>query len=99
MTHKQTAFMLSFLILGIALCLLAPDAMALKDDAMKDSAQHLEALVRGNLARIVVGCGILWGVVHGVVQSKPILVGGSVGTGVLYAASNYWIDNAFTLLI
>ena len=99
MTHKQTAFVLSFLILGIVLCFLAPEAMALKDDAMKASAQHLESLVRGNLARIIVGCGILWGVVHGIIQTKPILVGGSVGTGVLYAGANYWIDNAFTLLI
>lgn len=99
MNRNSTIFLIAFIALGVGICLLAPEALALKDDAMKSSAEHLEKLVRGNLARIVVGCGVLWGVVHGLIQTKPILVGGSVGTGVLYAAANYWIDSAFTLLI
>ena len=99
MNNKSAIFLISLLVVGVGICLLVPDAMALKEDAMKSSTQHLETLVRGNLARIVVGCGVLWGVVHGLVQTKPILVGGSVGTGVLYAAANAWIDSAFTLLI
>ena len=99
MNSKSTVFIIFLVALGLVICLLGHDAMALKEDAMKSSAEHLEKLVRGNLARIIVGCGVLWGVVHGLVQTKPILVGGSVGTGVLYAAANFWIDSAFTLLI
>lgn len=99
MNNKSTFFILSLFMGFILVCLLAPEALAIKEDDMKTSTENLEKILRGNLARIVVGCGVLWGVVHGLVQTKPILVGGAVGTGVLYAAANYWIDSAFTLLI
>ncbi len=99
MNSKSTIFVISLLALGIGICLLAPEAMAVKEDTMKATTEYLEKLVRGNFARIVVVCGVLWGVVHGLVQTKPIIVGSSVATGIGYGAANYWIDSAFTLLI
>lgn len=88
----------SFLIL-LGLCLCASEAFAMQNDGMKDGLTTLEAVLTGNFTRLIVICGSIWGAYQAYAKSSPMLLGGSVATGLGINFLMTWAKSTWAMLI
>ena len=80
-----------------ALC--SPEAMAMKEDAMKEGLTTLEGFLTGNVMRAMVIGGSLYGAYHAFANQKPGLLGGAVGIGLGVNFLMRWVKAGWAMLI
>lgn len=97
--NKDALITAACISLFVAIVLDSSDVLALKEDAMKESVKYMEAILRGNAARIMVVVGLLAGAVVSLAKQTFSPMAISLGTSVAYGGANLWIDNAYTALI
>ena len=90
---------LAGLMVGLAALALCPEAMAMKEDAMKASLTSLERYLTGNVMRAMVIGGSLYGGYHAFVNQKPGLLGGAVGIGLGVNFLMSWVKAGWALLV
>lgn len=97
--HKDALITTATIAVFTAIALDSSDALALKEDAMKESVKYMESILRGNAARIMVVVGLLAGAVISFAKANFTPMAISLGTSVAYGGANLWIDSAYTALI
>ena len=87
------------LMVGLVAVTLCPEAMAMKEDTMKEGLAALEGFLTGNVMRAMVIGGSLYGAYHAFANQKPGLLGGAVGIGLGVNFLLSWVKGTWAMVI
>lgn len=89
-------------VLGLAVVsawAFCPEALAMKDDSMRQGLVTLEGFLTGNVMRIMVLGGAAYGAFQAFMKQQPALLLGSVGTGLGANFLISWINTTWAVLL
>ena len=87
------------LLVGVGVLIFCPDALAMKDDTMREGLVTLESFLTGNVMRMMVIGGAAYGALHAFLKQQPTLLLGSLGTGLGANFLMGWINQTWALML
>ncbi len=83
----------------VCVCFATADAFAMKADDMSEGLSTLESFLRGNVLRMIIIGGCIYGGYQAYAAGKPTLLGGAIATGLGINFVLSWIDKAWTMVL
>ena len=96
---RERVSVLGGAMVGLVTMALCPEAIAIKADGMKAAVTNLEHYLTGNVMRVMVTAGSLYGAYHAFANQKPGLLGGAVGIGLGVNFLMSWVKGTWAMLI
>lgn len=93
---KQTSLLL---LAGVGVLVFCPDALAMKDDTMRQGLTTLESFLTGNMMRMMVLGGSAYGAFHAFMKQQPALLLGAAGTGLGVNFLLDWVNRTWALML
>ena len=106
-TNSRARTQLEYLVIALALtfvvfsvtCLTSSEAFAMHDDSMKAGLTTLETFLTGNILRLMVIGGSVYGAYQAYVASKPGLLGGAIATGLGVNFLMTWAKSTWAMIL
>ena len=94
----RTIYVLAIIGLTVV-CLGIPEAAAMQDDTMRAGLTTLESFLTGNILRLLVIGGSVYGAYQAYVASKPGMLGGAIATGLGVNFLMTWAKSTWTMIL
>ena len=87
------------LLVGVGIVAFCPEALAMRDDSMREGLTTLENFLTGNVMRMMVLGGSAYGAFHAFMKQQPALLLGAVGTGLGANFLMDWVNRTWALML
>ena len=84
---------------GALILVFCPDALAMRDDSMREGLTTLESFLTGNVMRMMVIGGAAYGALHAFLKQQPTLLLGALGTGLGANFLMDWVNRTWALML
>lgn len=89
----------TLILAGVLALVLSSDALAMKEDSMKEGLTKLEGFLTGNFTRLMVLGGAVFGAFHAFMKQQPALLLGALATGLGINFLQSWLEKSWTLML